>query len=70
MKSSSDGPSASVVVKVVFLEADGPDVVGVASERTCLATGTRKTRGCMRTSNIVFRTVLKEHCLVSVLSLL
>ena len=57
IKSFSDGPSASVAVKVAFLDADGPDVADVASDRTCL--GTRATRECMRTSNIVFRTVLK-----------
>jgi hypothetical protein len=44
MKSSSDGPCARDSAKVVFFDADGPDVVGVASMRTCLDTETRTTR--------------------------
>jgi hypothetical protein len=54
MKSSSEGPSASVEVKVIFLGADGPDVAGVANERTCLGTGMRTTRECMRTTDMSF----------------
>jgi len=55
MKSSSDGPSANVALKVVFCDADGPDVAGVASERVCLATEMRTTRERMQMSDIVFR---------------
>jgi hypothetical protein len=52
MKSSSDGPSANVSVKVDPFNADGPEVVGVASERACLETEMRTTREYLRRADI------------------
>jgi hypothetical protein len=53
MKSSSDGPCSSVSLNLVFSNADGPDVAGVASERICLDTKTRATCGRLRMKDIV-----------------
>jgi hypothetical protein len=51
-KSSSDGPCSRVALKVVFFDADGPDVAGVASERMCLDTETRAICGYLRMNDI------------------
>lgn len=58
MKSSSDGPSDSVVAKVVFFNAVGLDVAGVAKERICLVTEARTRHEWVRTRDIVSRRVL------------
>ena len=52
MKSSSEGPSVNVSVKLDLFDADSPEVAGVASERTCLDTETRTTRECLRIVDI------------------
>ena len=55
MKSSSDGPSDSVVAKVVFFNAVGLDVAGVAKERICLVTEARTRHEWVRMRDIVSR---------------
>ena len=54
MKSSSEGPSANVSVKPDLFDADGPEVAGVANERTCLDMETRTTRECLRIADIAY----------------
>jgi len=61
MKSSNDGPSASVAAKVGFSDAVGLDVAGVAKERTCLITEARARREWVRMRDIVSRRVLNRQ---------
>jgi hypothetical protein len=58
MKSSSDGPSDSVVAKVFFFNAVELDVAGVAKERICLVTEARTRHEWVRMRDIVSRRVL------------
>ena len=52
MKSSSDGPSVSVSVKLDLFEVDGLEAAGVARERAFLDTAMRTTRECLRIADI------------------
>jgi hypothetical protein len=63
MKSSSDGPSDNVVAKVVFFNAVGLDVAGVAKERICLVTEVRTRHEWVRMRDIVSRRVLGANAL-------
>jgi hypothetical protein len=53
MKSSRDGPSVNVPVKLDLFEVDGLEVAGVARERAFLDTEMRTTRECLRIVDIV-----------------
>ena len=60
MKSSSEGPSASVAEKAGVFDAAGPDIAGVARERICLNTEAGARREWMRMRDIVSRGVLNR----------